>query len=215
MKPSVFLASVCALLAFACSPADSAKSDKAQTTKPQNQYEIAGDIGMGDPKAPVVLLEYASVTCVHCAHFHEEILPELKTQYIDTGKVRYVMREFPTQPVPIAVAGFMTARCAGPDKYYAVIDGLMRAQRTIMSSSSPRTELLKIAKQSGLTEAEFNACITDEAGLDRIQASINSGVETYKISATPSFVVNGETISNVRTLEDLTKVIDPLLAEDE
>lgn len=200
---------ICSLLLFACSPADSADSNKV--AKPQNQYETAGDIGMGDPKAPVVVLEYASVTCVHCATFHETILPELKEKYIDTGKVRYVMREFPTQPVPIAVAGFLIARCAGDDKYYDVIDALMRAQRTIMSSNSPRAELLKIAQQAGLSEDQFNTCIQDEKGLERIQANIDSGVQTYKISSTPSFVVNGKLVSNVRNFDDLAKVIDPML----
>jgi protein-disulfide isomerase len=208
------IARTLALLSFvllaACNPAT--KGD-AKTIKPQNPWEMAGDMAMGNAKAKVVVIEYASVTCVHCAHFHKTVWPTLKTKYIDSGKVRFVFREFPTPPVPVSVAGFMVAHCAGPDKYFKVVDGLFRAQETILTAQSPRSELLKIAKMSGLTEDKFNACIEDSATLKHIQGVIDVGLDTYKISATPSFVINGTTHRGLTTIEQFDEIITPLLAK--
>ncbi len=194
----------------ACQPAADAG---AKPAKPQNPWEVAGDMALGDPKAKVVIIEYASVTCVHCAHFHRDVMPQIKAKYIDTGKVRFVFREFPTAPAPIAVAGFMVARCAGPDRYFKVLDALFRAQETIMTAASPRAELLKVAQLAGMDEAKFNACISDQEQLKRIQGVINVGVDTYKISATPTFVINGEAKKGLSTLAHFDEALAPLLAK--
>lgn len=198
------------VLLAACNPAT--KSD-AKAAKPQNQWEVAGDMALGNPKAKVVVIEYASVTCVHCAHFHATAWPDFKKKYVDSGKVRFVFREFPTPPVPVSVAGFMVARCAGSEKYFSVLDGLFRSQETILTAQSPRAELLKIAKMAGMTEDKFNACIEDSAQLKRIQGVIDVGLDTYKISATPTFVINGTTHRGLTTVEQFDEIITPLLAK--
>jgi len=116
------------------------------------------EMAMGDEKAPVTIIEYASMTCPHCAHFQETTFPEIKKRYIDTGKVRWIFREFPLDN--LAAAAFMLARCAGKDdneKYFALVDTLFRQQRQ-WAVEKPIPPLLAIAKQAGLTEQSFNAC---------------------------------------------------------
>jgi len=174
--------------------------------------EAEGDMGLGAAKgAKVTVVEYASVTCSHCAAWQEEVWPQFKAKYVDTNKVRYVFREFPTPPVPVAAAGFLVARCAGPDKYFDVIHEIMASQAEIFGGTPPRTTLLRIAQGAGLSEAQFEACVTDEkaaADLDkRVKAGIDAGV-----SGTPSFFVNGEKIAEP-SLANLSAKIDAALAK--
>ena len=125
------------------------------------------DMAMGDDKAPVTIIEYASMTCPHCAHFQETTFPELKKRYIDTGKVRFIFREFPLDS--LAAAAFMLARCAGKDdknKYFAMVDTLFRQQRQ-WAVEKPLPPLLAIAKQAGFTEQSFNACLANQKVLRR------------------------------------------------
>jgi len=174
--------------------------------------EAEGDMGMGLPTgAKVTVVEYASVTCSHCAAWQQEVWPGFKTKYIDTNKIRYVFREFPTPPVPVAAAGFLVARCAGPDKYFDVIHEIMASQAEIFGGTPPRNVLLRIAQGAGLTEAQFTACITDEkasAALEkRVQAGIDAGV-----TGTPFFLVNGEKVAEP-SLANLSAKIDAALAK--
>jgi protein-disulfide isomerase len=174
--------------------------------------EAEGDMGLGAAKgAKVTVVEYASVTCSHCAAWQEEVWPQFKARYVDTNKIRYVFREFPTPPVPVAAAGFLVARCAGPDKYFDVIHAIMASQAEIFGGTPPRTTLLRIAQGAGLTEAQFTACVTDEkatAALDkRVQAGIDAGVD-----GTPSFFVNGEKVADP-SLTSLSAKIDAALAK--
>ena len=142
-----------------------------------------GDIMIGSDKAPVTIIEYASMTCPHCAHFEETTLPELKKRYIDTGKVRYVMREFPLDA--LAAAGFMLARCAGPDKYESVVETLF-AKQPDWVIQQPIPPLMAIAKQFGFTEESFNACLANQKVLDDIQAVRDHAVNKLGVNSTPT-----------------------------
>lgn len=169
-----------------------------------------GDMALGAPEgAKVTVIEYASVTCSGCAAWNKQVWPQFKAKYVDTGKVRYVFREFPTPPQDVAVAGFLIARCAGEDKYFHVIDQIMRALPELHSGTPPRDILLRTARDAGLSEARFQTCISDPAGVaameKRIKAAQDAGV-----TGTPTFMVNGQVVGD-RSLESLSQSIDPLL----
>jgi protein-disulfide isomerase len=166
------------------------------------------DVVMGSPTAPVTIIEYASMTCPHCAHFAVETFPKLKEKYIDTGKAKYIMREYPLDG--LAAAAFMLARCAGPDKYYPMIETLF-AQQQKWAVKEPLPPLLAIAKQAGFTQQSFEACINDKELLGKIQQVRNRGQQKFKVDATPTFYINGERFSGALSIEDLDKAITPLL----
>ena len=166
------------------------------------------DIVMGSPTAPVTIIEYASMTCPHCAHFAVETFPKLKEKYIDTGKVKYIMREYPLDG--LAAAAFMLARCAGPDKYYPMIETLFAEQRK-WAVREPLPPLLAIAKQAGFTQQTFDACINDKEMLNKIQQVRNRGQQKFKVEATPTFYINGERYPGALSMEDLDKAIAPLV----
>jgi len=166
-----------------------------------------GEMSMGNADAPVTVVEYASVTCAHCAAWNESTWPEFKRRYVDTGQVRYVFRELPTPPQEIAVAGFLLARCAGEDRYFAVIDSIMRNQRAVIMN--PRQELLNIARTAGMNEEQFNQCVTDQTAVDalneRVQAAAAAGV-----TGTPYFLINGDPHQD-STLEGFETALRPLI----
>jgi len=170
----------------------------------------AGDVMIGSDKAPVTIIEYASMTCPHCAHFEETTLPELKKRYIDTGKVRYVMREFPLDA--LAAAGFMLARCAGPDKYESVVETLF-AKQPDWVIQQPIPPLMAIAKQFGFTEESFNACLANQKVLDDIQAVRDHAVNKLGVNSTPTFFINGKRLVGDLSIEAMAKEIDPYLKE--
>jgi protein-disulfide isomerase len=170
----------------------------------------AGDVMIGSDKAPVTIIEYASMTCPHCAHFEETTLPELKKRYIDTGKVRYVMREFPLDA--LAAAGFMLARCAGPDKYESVVETLF-AKQPDWVVPKPIEPLMAIAKQFGFTEESFNACLANQKVLDDIQAVRDHAVNKLAVNSTPTFFINGKRLVGDLSIDVMAKEIDPYLKE--
>jgi protein-disulfide isomerase len=169
-----------------------------------------GDIMIGSDKAPVTIIEYASMTCPHCAHFEETTLPELKKRYIDTGKVRYIFREFPFDK--LAAAGFMLARCAGPDKYETVVETLF-AKQPDWVVQKPIEPLMAIAKQFGFTEESFNACLANQKVLDDIQAVRDHAVNKLSVNSTPTFFINGKRLVGDLSIEAMAKEIDPYLKE--
>jgi protein-disulfide isomerase len=170
----------------------------------------AGDVMIGSDKAPVTVIEYASMTCPHCAHFEETTLPELKKRYIDTGKVRYVMREFPLDA--LAAAGFMLARCAGPDKYETVVETLF-AKQADWVTQKPIEPLKAIAKQFGFTEESFDKCLANQKVLDDIQAVRDHAVNKLGVNSTPTFFINGKRFVGDLSIEVMAKEIDPYLKE--
>jgi protein-disulfide isomerase len=156
-----------------------------------------GDVAMGDANAPVTIIEYASMTCPHCANFAVNTFPALKEKYIDTGKVRFIFREFPFDP--IAAGAFMLARCAGNDKYFAVVD------------LKPLAPLLATVKQAGFTEESFKACLANQKVLDGIEWVRNRAADKFKVDSTPTFFINGKKQSGALSMEELDKAIQPLL----
>lgn len=152
------------------------------------------DMTMGDPNAKVKMTEYASLTCSHCGTFNNEVFPEFKAKYIDTGKVHYTFKEFLTPPNEVAAAGFLTARCAGKDKYFNVTDAIFHAQQEMFTTGDMRGVLLRIAQSAGLTEEQFNACIIDEAALKALNERVEKAIKVDKVNATPTFVINGKKI---------------------
>jgi protein-disulfide isomerase len=170
----------------------------------------AGDVVLGSDKAPVTIIEYASMTCPHCAHFSETTFPELKKRYIDTGKVRYTLREFPLDA--LAAAGFMLARCAGQDKYMPIVETLF-AKQADWVVKDPVEPLKSIAKQFGFTEETFNQCLANQKVLDDIQAVRDRAAQKLAVNSTPTFFVNGKRLVGDVTIEQLTKEIEPYLKE--
>lgn len=168
-----------------------------------------GEITLGDPSAPVTVIEYASMTCSHCAHFHETTFTPFKEKYIDSGKVHFIFREFPLDP--LATAAFMLARCVPEDRYMQLIDILFRQQRNWAFSDNPSSALLNIVKQAGFTQETFNTCLTNQEILDGVNWVKNRGAEEFEVSATPTFFINGNKKSGALSLETLDEEIEPLL----
>lgn len=166
------------------------------------------DMAMGKANAPITVVEYASTTCGHCAAFNETVFPAFKKKYVDTGQVRYVLREFLTSAPEIDAAGWMIARCAGKDKYFTVVDTLFRSQPETFANggANARGVLLRTAQAAGMTEAQFNKCVSDEAALKALTKRIDAG-QKAGISATPTFVVNGKIMEGAPTLANLDKAI--------
>jgi protein-disulfide isomerase len=162
----------------------------------------------GAAEAPVTIVEYASMTCGHCAAFHEKTYPELKKRYIDTGKVRFIFREFPLDP--LAAAGFMLARCAGDDKYFAMVETLFHQQRT-WAVQKPLPPLMVIAKQAGFTEDSFNKCLANQKLLEDVEKVRERASSKFGVTSTPTFFINGKKFSGALSIEELEKQIEPLL----
>ncbi|HEY0053423.1 MAG TPA: DsbA family protein [Caulobacteraceae bacterium] len=170
------------------------------------------DMVMGRADAPVTLIEYASVTCSHCAAWNAEVFPAFKRRYVDTGLVRYVMRPLPTAPAEVAVAGFLMARCAGRDHYFAVVDDIMRAQGEMFADGTARNArpvLLRIGRAHGVDEARFNACVTDQAAITAMSREI-AGAQAAGVNSTPTFFANGRLIE-AGSVEQLDAALQPLL----
>ncbi len=185
----------------------------AETVPPADlmKPDALPDMVMGDDKAPVTVIEYASMTCPHCAHFQETTFPELKKRYIDTGKVRYIFREFPLDSLAAAVS--MLARCAGEkdkSRYFAIIDTMFHQQHT-WAVEKPLGPLLSLAKQAGFTEDSFNACLSNQKVLDGIESVRQRAATQFKVDSTPTFFINGTKAPGALSIDEMAKLIDPQL----
>jgi protein-disulfide isomerase len=170
-----------------------------------------GEMVLGPANAPVTIIEYASMTCSHCATFATQTFPALKTKYIDTGKVRFMLREFPLDP--LAAAAFMISRCAaGEDtsRYYALVDTFFHQQKT-WAVREPLPPLKAIARQAGLSEQAFNACLANQGMLDKMEAVRKTAVEKLGVKSTPTFFINGEKHEGTMSIDEISKLIDPYL----
>jgi len=172
-----------------------------------------GDMTLGSPKAKVQVVEYASLSCTHCAHWNNEVFPVFKTRFIDTGKVRYVFREFLTQPYEFAAAGYLLARRVGSARYFQVIDAIFRQQDAIFQSQDLWGGLLKIGQGFGLTEAQFTAALQDKAALNAVNARVEKAAERDKVQFTPTFFVNGERYDGGLPIETFAGAIAKAAAE--
>jgi protein-disulfide isomerase len=169
-----------------------------------------GDRQLGPDTAPVTIVEYASMTCPHCANFHKNVLPALKKRYIDTGKVRLIFREFALNPLD--AGAIMLARCLDKDKYFDFIDVLFRAQDQWVVQK-PIEPLLGIARQAGFTKERFDACLKNQKLLDDIEAQRNRAAEKFGVNSTPTFFINGNIARGLQSIEDIEKEIKPHLTE--
>jgi protein-disulfide isomerase len=201
-----------AVLGFANFPfAGAALAQEKVSTDDLMKPDALPDMVLGDDKAPVTMVEYASMTCPHCAHFQEATFPELKKRYIDSGKMKYILRDFPLDS--LAGAAFVLARCAGKDdknKYYSLVDTLFRQQRQ-WAVEKPVPPLMAIAKQAGFTEESFNACLSNQKAWDAMESVRQRGMKEFKVQSTPTFFINGTKVSGAVSIEEFAKVIDPYL----
>ncbi len=199
------LAAVCVLGMAAC-----AKKPSGAVT--------GDDVSLGNANAKVTVIEYASVACPICARVNEQTMPAFKAKYVDTGKVRYIYRPMMTGSGPVAAAGHLLAQCAGKDKYFTVIDSVMRAQEEMDQGThseqytNARPVLLRIANSAGISEKEFETCVTDPKGLLHLQDLNEQYMSKDGINGTPTFLVNGKKIAgtpdNIKFFDD---AIQPLL----
>lgn len=170
------------------------------------------DLAIGPDNAKVTIVEYASMTCGHCMHFHTTVFPEIKKKYVDTGKVRFIFREFPLDAR--AFAASMLARCAGPEKALSLIDALFHTQTDwAFVKTNPTPKLFEIAKQAGFTQESFDKCLTDQKLLDQLTAIHSRANETFGVNATPTFFINGKRLQAAPNIEEFDKVLEPLLAQ--
>ena len=180
----------------------------AQDSMTVGQPGPLGDVTLGPADAKVNIIEYASMTCTHCAAFHQNTFPTLKSKYIDTGKVRFTLREVPLDP--LATAGFMLARCRGNDKYYATVDLLFNKQAQWAFTDKPLDALSQLMKQAGYTQESFEACLKDQKIYDAITSVRDQGAK-LGVNSTPSFFINGKIYRGALSVEELEKAINPLL----
>jgi protein-disulfide isomerase len=171
--------------------------------------EALPDLALGSKVAPVTIVEYASMTCGHCAAFYATTFPDLKSKYIDTGKVRFILREFPLDP--LAAAGSMLARCAGDDKRNAVVDLLFAQQKNWFIPDNALDALASLLKQTGMSQGRFEACLKDNDLRDKVYKVHDRAAEKFGVSATPTFFINGKKQKGEITPDVLDKLLAPLL----
>jgi len=183
----------------------------AQSASDVAKPQSLPDMALGPANAAVTITEYASMTCPHCATFTETVFPKIKSEYIDSGKIRFVFREFPLDIK--AAAGSMLARCIAKDdagKYFAVIDMLFKQQNDWVTKNTTET-LTRIGKQAGLSQQAVEDCLKDQALLDKIAADQKFASEVLKVNSTPTFFINGEMVKGATSFEEFDKRIKALL----
>jgi protein-disulfide isomerase len=162
---------------------------------------------LGDPNAPITLIEYASLTCPHCAHFSVAVLPELKKKWIDTGKVKLIYRDFPLDQTALKAA--QLAECAGKDKYFGVIDMTFETQPKWATASDPIAELSKSLRIAGMGDAEVKACLANDAVANGVVADYRGG-ETLGVNSTPTLFINGQEFKGARSVEEMDATFSKL-----
>jgi len=163
---------------------------------------------MGDPEAPVTIIEYASLTCPHCATFHEDVLPQIKKDWIDTGKAKLIYRDFPTAPVALASYAAMVARCAPQDRYFKFLGVFFKQQRNWTGSSDPMKSLAQLARLGGMSQEDFDACTQNEALFAGIRERALDGQMEFDIESTPSFVVGGKMVPGLMSYADFNDILE-------
>jgi Protein-disulfide isomerase len=187
--------------------------DMTEVLKPGPLPEMA----IGEENAPVTIVEYMSMTCPHCATFHNNTFDEIKTKYVDTGKVRFIIREFPFDPR--AAAAFMLARCtpsrpeepSTPAQYFPMVSMLMKQQETWAAAEDGRAALLQMSKLAGFSQETFQACLTNQKLLDDVNATMKRGADEFGVNSTPTFLINGKRYAGAMSVESMSALIDSLL----
>lgn len=163
---------------------------------------------LGKPDAPVTIIEYASTTCSHCAHFHKTVLPEIKKNWIDTGKARLIYRDFPTAPAALSLGSSMIAHCAGSERYFGVLGLIMDQQEKWLASSDPLDSLKKLVRLAGITPDQVDACVRRQDLFEAVQGRAERGHKDFGIDSTPSFVVNGRVLVGAKSYDEMNKALD-------
>ena len=194
--------------------ASTAPAVVAQATPPAPQESgilavTEDDRVLGKMTAPVTIVEYASLTCPHCAAFHAGTVPKLKATYIDGGQVRFVFRDYPLDGLALRAA--MLARCAPTDRYFPLLDAMFSSQGNWARSSDPLRALAQIARLAGMPDGQIDSCLKDEAGLNLILARSMEAESDLQVSSTPTLFVNGTKYAGGRTFEELEAIIKPLI----
>ena len=171
--------------------------------------DVMKEMVLGNEKAQITVIEYASLGCPHCAQFHLGTYQNLKKDYIDTGKVKFIFRDFPLGTP--ALAASMISRCAGSAKYFGMIDIFFRSQKQWSQAENPMDALKKIARFGGMSATDVDDCLQNQELLDYIQDTARDGGEKHKINSTPSFVIDGETHSGGLPYADFKKLLDKAL----
>ena len=166
---------------------------------------------LGKAEAPITIIEYASLTCPHCAHFAVDVLPKLKQKWIDPGKAKLVLREFPLDEPALRAA--MVARCAPPDKFYPLVDTFFAQQENWVTSRDYRAALEKLAKLAGIGDKQFKTCIEDKKLEDQVAQSRLTAAQQLGVSSTPSFFVNGQKFEGAPTFEAFDQLLSGLAAK--
>jgi len=161
---------------------------------------------LGSPEAPITIIEYASMTCPHCASFHADTLPTIKKNWIETGRARLVYRDFPLDGLALRAAAL--ASCVEGDRYFSFVDTLFRGQQTWARAQDPLGALAKIARLAGMNQETFDSCVGDNATLDRLLQQRVEATEAFDIQSTPSFIVNGKKIEGARTTQQFEQVLE-------
>jgi protein-disulfide isomerase len=189
-------------------PAQAASPDLTLAAAPNLLQPDKNDRVLGSPDAPITIVEYASMTCPHCAHFANEVLPELKKKWIDTGKAKLVLRDFPLDEA--ALRASMIARCAPPDRFYAYVDTFFEEQQKWVSSSDYQAALARLAELGGMSKDRFDACLKDSALENQIVQGRLAASKDLGVDATPTFFINGKKFSGAPTLEEFDKALSAL-----
>ncbi len=200
------------VLLVACGDANTSSAPSAEGER--TSYENADDHALGDVNAPITVVEYASVVCPACANWATTVWPDFRTKFVDTGKVRFVFREFPTPPVDLAMAGHLIANCAAEDKFFDVIHIQFKRQREILGSSDIKGEYVDLAKSAGMSEADFETCMSNEEEIARLNNVIKTAND-LGVTGTPTFFINGTRYSSrdAFAVEDFEKIFAEILGE--
>jgi protein-disulfide isomerase len=187
---------------------------QAQAVAPQAEATFASvevtadDFVLGKADAPITIVEYASLTCPHCADFHNNVLPEIKKDFIDTGKARLVYRDYPLDR--LALVGSMIAQCAGRDRYFGFLDVMFRSQSQWARSNNPGEELMKIARLGGMSQADFDGCLKNEDQQKAILQKQLEGSNKYKVNSTPTILVNGRKYPGGLSLPQMKTLLESI-----
>jgi protein-disulfide isomerase len=208
----ILAAAASALSLCGVATASAAEGDMVDVAKLLAPAGGVADHVMGSETAPVTVIEYASPTCPHCATFSNDVLPSFIESYVDTGKVKLIVRPFVRNVLDAAV--FMLAEASGPTNYHNVLSTYFKTQTTWASSQTPRDAILEIAKQLGFTQETFDAALTNQELFTGMEALREQALDEFGLAGTPTFYVNGKTLTGDKTLEQLAAEIDPLVPAD-
>ncbi|MDS9466299.1 DsbA family protein [Paracoccus sp. MBLB3053] len=214
-RRSLIAAASAALTAVVVSPALAQETQPAPAEEQMPEGRVLDDIVLGNADAPVTVIEYASFTCSHCQAFHEENLPKLKAEYIETGKVKFIQRDVYFDAVGLW-AGIL-ARCGGDTKYYAIADLLFDDQKTWLNAKTGdeiAANLRKVGAKAGMSAEQMDACWADKQMVSDLVATFQKHATDDKVEGTPTFIIAGEKVQN-QPWEDLKKIIDAKIAEAE